>query len=64
MLKLNLIIKKKNEIQKLLLNFKIRLKQRSKFEFYFRFFLIRKKTNRNSFFKFYSKSKLGFKIRF
>ena len=38
MLKFDLTIKKKNEIQKLQLNFEIRLKQRSKFEFYFLFF--------------------------
>ena len=35
MLKFDLTIKKKNEIQKLILNFEIRLKQISKFEFYF-----------------------------
>ena len=38
MLKFDLTIKKKNEIQKLHLNFGIRLKQRSKLEFYFLFF--------------------------
>ena len=38
MLKFDLTIKKKNEIQKLQLNFEIRLKQRSKFEFHFLFF--------------------------
>ena len=38
MLKFDLAIKKKNKIQKLHLNFEIRLKQRSKFEFYFLFF--------------------------
>ena len=38
MLKVNLTIKKKNEIQKLYLNFEIGLKQRSKFEFYFLIF--------------------------
>ena len=38
MLKFDLIIKKKSEIQKLHSNFEIRLKQRSKFEFYFLFF--------------------------
>ena len=38
MLKFDLTIKKKNEIQKLHLNFEIRPKQRSKFEFYFLFF--------------------------
>ena len=35
MLKFDLTIKKKNEIQKLILNFEIRLKQISKFGFYF-----------------------------
>ena len=38
MLKFDLTNKKKNEIQKLHLNFEIRLRQRSKFEFYFLFF--------------------------
>ena len=38
MLKFDWTFKKKNEIQKSHLNFKIRLKQRSKFEFYFLFF--------------------------
>ena len=38
MLKFDLTIKKKNEIQKLHLNFEIRLKQKSKFEFCFLFF--------------------------
>ena len=38
MLKFDLTIKKKNELQKLHLNFEIGLKQRSKFEFYFLFF--------------------------
>ena len=38
MLKFDLTNEKKNEIQKLHLNFEIRLKQRSKFEFYFLFF--------------------------
>ena len=38
MLKFDLIIKKKNKIQKLHLNFEIRFKQRSKFDFYFLFF--------------------------
>ena len=38
MLKFDLTIKNKNKIQKLHLNFEIRLKQRSKFEFYFLFF--------------------------
>ena len=41
MLKFDLTIKKKkNEIQKLHLNFKIRLKQRSKLEFYFIYFIL------------------------
>ena len=38
MLKFDVTVKKKNEIQKLHLSFEIRLKQRSKFEFYFLFF--------------------------
>ena len=38
MLKFDLTIKRKNEIQKLHLNFGIRLKQRSKLEFYFLLF--------------------------
>ena len=38
MLKFDLTLKKKNETQKLRLNFGIRLNQRSKFEFYFLFF--------------------------
>ena len=38
MLRFDLTIKNKNEIQKLPLNFKIGLKQRSKFEFCFLFF--------------------------
>ena len=36
--KFNLSVKKENKIQKLNLNFKIRLKQISKFEIYFLFF--------------------------
>ena len=38
MLKFDFTHKKKNETQKLRLNFGIRLNQRSKFEFYFLFF--------------------------
>ena len=48
-LKFNLAIKKKNEIQKLHLNFKIRLKQKTKYEIYFLFL---------------KKLKIGEKIRF
>ena len=38
MLKFDLAIKKKTQIQNLHLNFEIRLKQQSKFEFYFLLF--------------------------
>ena len=67
MLNFDLTNKKKNEIQKLHLNFEIRVRQRSKFKFFFKGKLgdmtdqrsvwakkiFCKETNRNSFFNFY-----------